>query len=61
MPVQLIAVLAEAVSSLFLIVSLLPKSGREYSHTNSYIFAMTLILQYDHLTAGAWAACDPAI
>ena len=26
-------------------------------HTNSYNFAMTFILQDDHLTAGAWAAC----
>ena len=25
--------------------------------TNSYNFAMTLILQDDHLTAGAWATC----
>ena len=29
-----------------------------YSHTNSYNFAMTLITQDDHLTAGAWAACN---
>ena len=29
----------------------------KYSHTNSYNFAMTLISQDDHLTAGAWAAC----
>ena len=36
------------------------KSGRKYSHTNSYIFAMTLILQDDHLTAGAWAARGPS-
>ena len=35
----------------------IPKSGRKYSHTNSYNFAMTLISQDDHLTAGAWAAC----
>ena len=36
----------------------IPKSGRKYSHTNSYNFAMTLISQGDHLTAGAWAACE---
>ena len=36
----------------------LPKGGCKYSRTNSYIFAMTLILQNDNLTAGAWAACD---
>ena len=34
-----------------------PQSGGKYSHTNSYDFAMTLNLQDDHLTAGAWAAC----
>ena len=34
----------------------IPKSGREYSNTNSYNFAMTLISKDDHLTAGAWAA-----
>ena len=33
------------------------KSVCKYSHTNSYNFAMALILQDDHLTAGAWAAC----
>ena len=35
----------------------IPKSGRKYSHTNSYNFAMTLISQDDYLTTGAWAAC----
>ena len=35
----------------------IPKSGRKYSHTNSYNSAMTVIAQDDHLTAGAWAAC----
>ena len=30
---------------------------RKYSHTNSYLFAMTLISQDDHLTAEAWAIC----
>ena len=35
----------------------IPYSGRKYSHTNSYNFAMTVILQDDHLTAEAWAAC----
>ena len=40
-----------------LTVFFIPKSGRKYSHTNSYNFAMTLISQDDHLTAGAWAAC----
>ena len=40
-----------------LTVFLLGQSGRKYSHTNSYIFAMTLISQDDHLTAGAWPAC----
>ena len=42
-----------------LTVFLLPKSCRKYSHTNSYIFVMTVISQYDNLTAGAWAACSP--
>ena len=36
----------------------IPKGGRKYSHTNSYNSAMTVIAQDDHLTAGAWAACD---
>ena len=36
--------------------SFIPNSGCKYSHTNSYIFAMTPIMQDDHLTAGAWAA-----
>ena len=36
---------------------LIPRRGRKYSHTNSYILAMTPITQDDHLTAGAWAAC----
>ena len=35
----------------------IPKSGRKYSYTNSYNFAMTLISQDDNPTAGAWAAC----
>ena len=30
----------------------------QYSHTNSYNSAMIVIAQDDHLTAGAWAACD---
>ena len=33
-------------------------SGRKYAHTNPYNSAMTVIAQDDHLTAGAWAACD---
>ena len=33
------------------------KSVRKNSHTNSYNFAMTLISQDDHLTAGTWVAC----
>ena len=33
------------------------KSSCKYPHTNSYNFTMTLILQDDHLTAGAWATC----
>ena len=36
----------------------IPLSGRKYSHTNSYNSAMTVIVQDDHLTAGAWTACD---
>ena len=40
---------------------LIPKRGRKYSPTNSYIFAMALFfMQDDHLTAGAWAACGQA-
>ena len=35
----------------------IPKGARKYPQTNSYNFAMTLISQHDHLTAGAWAAC----
>ena len=35
-----------------------PQSSCKYSQTNSYNFAMTLIFQDDHLTAGAWAACE---
>ena len=38
--------------------SFITKSGRKYSHTNSEIFVTTLISEDDHLTAGAWAACD---
>ena len=34
-----------------------PKSGRKYSHANSYNFSKALISQDDYLTAGAWAAC----
>ena len=34
-----------------------PKSGCKCSHTNSYLFAMTLISQDNHLTAEAWAIC----
>ena len=37
---------------------LIPEGGRKYAHTNSYNSAMTVIAQDDHLTAGAWAACD---
>ena len=40
---------------------LIPKSGRKYSQTNSYNSAMTVIVQDDHLTAGAWVACGRAI
>ena len=29
-----------------------------YSQTNSYVFAMTLTTQDDHLTTKAWAAYD---
>ena len=40
----------------------IPKSclpiQKRYSHSNSHMFAMTLIAQDVHLTAGAWAACD---
>ena len=32
-------------------VFFIPRSGRKYSHTNSYNFATTLISQDDHLTA----------
>lgn len=34
----------------------IPKSSRKYSHTNSCIFAMTVVTQDDHLTAGAYVA-----
>ena len=33
-------------------------SGRKYSHTGSCNSAMTVIALDDHLTAGAWDACD---
>ena len=33
------------------------KGSCKYPHTNSYNFTITLILQDDHLTAEAWAAC----
>ena len=36
-----------------------PRSGRKYSHTNSYIFVMTLFSQDYQLTAGAWITCEP--
>ena len=36
----------------------IPEGGRKYAHTNSYNSAMTVIAQDDHLTAGAWVACD---
>ena len=36
----------------------IPEGARKYSQTNSYNFAITLISQHDHLTAGAWAVCD---
>ena len=39
-------------------VLFIPKSGHKYSHTNSYIFSMSLVMQDDHLTAGASAACE---
>ena len=39
-------------------VIFIPKSGHKYSHTNSYIFSMSLVMLDDHLTAGAWAACE---
>ena len=40
-------------------VFFIPRSGRKYSHTNSYDFATTLTSQddHDHLTAGAWVTC----
>ena len=38
-------------------VFFIPRSGRKYSHTNSYNFATTLISQDDHLTAGSWVTC----
>ena len=44
-----------------LTVFLLPKSGRKYSFTNSCIFAITPILQDDHLTAGTRAAFDGSV
>ena len=34
------------------------QGARKYYQTNSYNFAITLISQHDHLTAGAWAVCD---
>ena len=36
-----------------------PRSGRKYSHKNSYIFVMTLFSQDYQLTAGAWITCEP--
>ena len=36
---------------------IISKSGRKYSHINYYNFTMTLILQDDPITAGAWMAC----
>ena len=39
-------------------VIFIPKSGHKYSHTNSYIFSMSLVMLDDLLTAGAWAACE---
>ena len=35
----------------------IPESDRKYSNTNSHNFAMTLISQDDHFTAGAGAVC----
>ena len=43
-----------------LTVFFIPKSNRKYFHTNSYNFAMTVISQDDHLTAGVWFAFDMA-
>ena len=34
------------------------RSGRKYSHTNSYNFAMTPISQDGHLTARTLAPCE---
>ena len=42
----------------FDLIFFISKSGCKYSYTNSYIFAITLVTQDDHLTAGAWAAPD---
>ena len=39
-------------------IFIIPKSGRKYSHANSYIFSLILATQYDHLTAWAWAICS---
>ena len=39
-------------------VLFIPKSSHKYSHTNSYISSMSLVMLDDHLTAGAWAACE---
>ena len=35
----------------------IPESDRKYSNTNSHNFAITLISQDGHFTAGAWAVC----
>ena len=35
----------------------IPESDRKYSNTNSHNFAMTLISQDGHFTAGAGAVC----
>ncbi|XP_066020921.1 uncharacterized protein [Pocillopora verrucosa] len=50
---ELVAIVAMDLSKAFDVIH-----GRKYSHTNSYNFAMTVVAQEDHLTAGAWAAYD---
>ena len=50
---QLAGIFIENLTVLFI-----PKSGHKYSHTNSNIFSMSLVMLDDHLTAGAWAACE---
>ena len=45
---------SESSISRFTTYARIPKSGRKYSHTNSYYFAITLTSQDDHLTVGTW-------